>query len=270
MVRTKYNTYVAIALYSQSSFVPLLLLQPLIRKLHPTRAFHQLSPPPQQQHRQYHSYSHHHPHCRAMTMTTNHICGCDSTLSFAPAAAITGRRLSTTTTMSSPAVVVTNHETTTPTTASSSTTTTATTTVPKNTFYRRSLPDTCVAFSSPQGRTYFGSAMRHGGLKSYFHLIEQYTTQSEPAFCGISTLVIALNALAVDPRQIWKGSWRWYEESMLNCCIDLEQAKETGITMPVRSIGISVVWRHSHYLTHPVVRSGASVRACGYFRCSIA
>ena len=47
---------------------------------------------------------------------------------------------------------------------------------------------------------------------------------------------------------------------MLNCCIDLEQAKETGITMPVRSIGISVVWRHSHYLTHPVVRSGASVR----------
>ena len=53
---------------------------------------------------------------------------------------------------------------------------------------------------------------------------------------------------------------------MLNCCIDLEQAKETGITMPVRSIRISVVWRHAHHhhhhhhLTHPVVRSGASVR----------
>jgi hypothetical protein len=105
--------------------------------------------------------------------------------------------------------------------------------VPKSTFYRRSLPDTCVAFSSKLGRKYFESAMRHGGLKSYFHLMEQYTTQSEPAFCGISTLVIALNALAVDPRQIWKGSWRWYEESMLNCCIDFEQAKETGITMPV-------------------------------------
>ena len=106
--------------------------------------------------------------------------------------------------------------------------------IPKNTFYRRSLPDTCVAFSSKLGREYFESAMRHRGLKSYFHLMEQYTTQSEPAFCGISTLVIALNALAVDPRQIWKGSWRWYEESMLNCCIDLEQAKETGITMAVR------------------------------------
>ena len=114
--------------------------------------------------------------------------------------------------------------------------TTSTSSVPKNTFYRRSLPDTCVAFSSRMGRIYFESAMRHRGLKSYFHLMEQYTTQSEPAFCGISTLVIALNALAVDPRQIWKGSWRWYEESMLNCCIDLEQAKQTGITMPVGSI----------------------------------
>ena len=106
---------------------------------------------------------------------------------------------------------------------------------PRTTFYRRSLPDTCVAFSSAPGRRYFGSAMETRGLKSYFHLMEQYTTQSEPAFCGISTLVISLNALAVDPRQIWKGSWRWYEESMLNCCIDLEQAKETGITMTVRS-----------------------------------
>jgi Phytochelatin synthase len=104
---------------------------------------------------------------------------------------------------------------------------------PKTTFYRRSLPDTCIAFSSKQGRKFFESAMKNHGLKSYFHLMEQYTTQSEPAFCGISTLVIALNALAVDPRQIWKGSWRWYEESMLNCCIDLEQAKDTGITMSV-------------------------------------
>jgi Phytochelatin synthase len=116
-------------------------------------------------------------------------------------------------------------------------------TVPAKTFYRRSLPDTCIAFSSKLGRKYFESAMRHRGLKSYFHLMEQYTTQSEPAYCGISTLVIALNALAVDPRQIWKGSWRWYEESMLNCCIDLEQAKQTGITMSVRSCSLHLLYR---------------------------
>jgi len=68
-------------------------------------------------------------------------------------------------------------------------------------------------------------------LKSFFPLIEQFTTQSEPAYCGLSTLVLVLNALSVDPGQNWKGPWRWYEESMLNCCIDLEEVKETGITL---------------------------------------
>ena len=73
--------------------------------------------------------------------------------------------------------------------------------------------------------------MATNGLKSFFPLIEQFTTQSEPAFCGISTLVIVLNALAIDPRKAWKGPWRWYEESMLNCCLDPEAIKETGITI---------------------------------------
>ena len=40
-----------------------------------------------------------------------------------------------------------------------------------------------------------------------------------------------LNALSVDPQTTWKGPWRWYEETMLNCCLDLEQVKETGITL---------------------------------------
>jgi glutathione gamma-glutamylcysteinyltransferase len=104
---------------------------------------------------------------------------------------------------------------------------------PSPSFYRRSLPDSCIGFSSRQGRSYFESAMRNRGLKSFFNLMEQHSTQSEPAYCGISTLVIVLNALAVDPRQTWKGPWRWYEESMLNCCVDLEKVKQTGITLPV-------------------------------------
>ena len=104
---------------------------------------------------------------------------------------------------------------------------------PPRSFYRRALPDSCVAFSSRKGRSMFESAMKTKGLKSFYNLMEQHSTQTEPAFCGVSTLVIALNALAVDPRQTWKGPWRWYEESMLNCCIDLEKIKETGITLPV-------------------------------------
>jgi glutathione gamma-glutamylcysteinyltransferase len=98
-------------------------------------------------------------------------------------------------------------------------------------FYRRPLPESCVAFSSPPGRRLFDSALKHHGLKSFFALMEQYSTQSEPAYCGMSTLVVVLNALAVDPRQTWKGPWRWYDERMLNCCVDLEEVKQTGITL---------------------------------------
>ena len=44
------------------------------------------------------------------------------------------------------------------------------------------------------------------------------------------TTTIFHTALAVDPRRSWKGPWRWYVENMLNCCVDLEQVKKTGIT----------------------------------------
>lgn len=98
-------------------------------------------------------------------------------------------------------------------------------------FYRRELPQTCVSFGSKEGRQIFQSSLINKGLKSFYSLIEQHTTQSEPAYCGPSTLVIVLNALAVDPRRKWKGPWRWYDEYMLNCCIDLEEVKTTGITL---------------------------------------
>ncbi|KAL7505720.1 hypothetical protein ACHAXN_003158 [Cyclotella atomus] len=98
------------------------------------------------------------------------------------------------------------------------------------TFYRRQLPETVVSFSSNEGRSIFASAMATGGTRAFFALIEQLQTQPEPAYCGLTTLVIVLNALAVDPRRLWKGPWRWYEESMLNCCVDLEEVKETGIS----------------------------------------
>ena len=92
-------------------------------------------------------------------------------------------------------------------------------------FYRRQLPSTCTSLSSAEGQSLFRSSMVHGALKSFFPLMEQFVTQTEPAYCGLSTLVMTLNALSVDPRLTWRGPWRWYEESMLNCCVDLEQVK---------------------------------------------
>jgi len=102
---------------------------------------------------------------------------------------------------------------------------------PVSSFYQRKLPETCVAFASTEGKKIFKSALVHNGLKSFYNLIEQHHTQTEPAFCGVSTLVLVLNALAVDPGQNWKGPWRWYEESMLNCCVDMEEIKQSGITL---------------------------------------
>jgi len=92
------------------------------------------------------------------------------------------------------------------------------------------------------------------GLKSFYSLIEQHSTQSEPAYCGPSTLVIVLNALAVDPRRKWKGPWRWYDERMLNCCIDLEEVKTTGITLSTficlaRCQGLSVQGQYASECT---------------------
>lgn len=99
-------------------------------------------------------------------------------------------------------------------------------------FYRRDLPtETCTALSSPKGKKLFASSMQRNGLASFFPLMEQHLTQSEPSFCGLTTLVIALNAMSIDPRRTWKGPWRWYEEGMLNCCVDIEEVKSTGITL---------------------------------------
>jgi len=40
-----------------------------------------------------------------------------------------------------------------------------------------------------------------------------------------------LNALAIDPGRTWKGPWRWFDESMLECCEPLEVVKSKGISM---------------------------------------
>ena len=55
-------------------------------------------------------------------------------------------------------------------------------------FYQRKLPsETCVAFASREGKKLFKSALENNGLKSFYNLIEQHHTQTEPAFCGVST-----------------------------------------------------------------------------------
>lgn len=86
-----------------------------------------------------------------------------------------------------------------------------------NTFYRKALPSGCFAHESAEGRQIFKEALTSGYMESYcmrsiFLLIisvplsSQFHTQSDPAFCGLGTLTMVLNALNVDPQVVWKGT----------------------------------------------------------------
>jgi len=98
-------------------------------------------------------------------------------------------------------------------------------------FYRRPLPEALVAFASDDGRRIFREALDAGGLEGWFALAEQFHTQSDPAYCGLGTLVMVLNALAIDPGRAWKRPWRWFSEELLDCCRPLSVVQTQGITL---------------------------------------
>jgi glutathione gamma-glutamylcysteinyltransferase len=99
------------------------------------------------------------------------------------------------------------------------------------TLYRRPLPPDAIGFSSRDGRQVFAEAFAAGGLEGYFPLAEQFHTQSDPAFCGLGSLVVALNALGIDPGRLWKGPWRWFAEDLLDCCVPLAEVRERGLDL---------------------------------------
>eukprot|EP01137_Pigoraptor_chileana_P027619 Opistho-2@829 len=100
---------------------------------------------------------------------------------------------------------------------------------PPVSFYRRPLPTHLIPFSSSEGKAMFREALDMRGMEGYFTLAEQYITQSEPAYCGLGTMAMVLNALAVDPNKTWKGPWRWYTEELLECCRPLDYVKTQGM-----------------------------------------
>eukprot|EP00622_Pseudochattonella_farcimen_P002825 FR737858.1.p1 GENE.FR737858.1~~FR737858.1.p1 ORF type:complete len:298 (+),score=24.31 FR737858.1:65-958(+) len=119
-------------------------------------------------------------------------------------------------------------------------------------FYKRSLPEGLVSYSSAAGKKLFDEAFRAGHLESYFPLSEQFITQNEPAFCGLGSLAMVLNALKVDPLRQWKGPWRWFTEETLECCCrSLDVIRQKGITLDeFQEIA------HAHGATAPVFRPG--------------
>jgi len=104
---------------------------------------------------------------------------------------------------------------------------------PKWSFYKRVLPKNLTALSSPEGKKLFLESLTNGYAESYFLLAEQFLTQSEPSYCGLSTLVMVLNALGIDPNVRWKSGWRWFDDDTIlaGCCIDKNVLLKEGITM---------------------------------------
>lgn len=98
------------------------------------------------------------------------------------------------------------------------------------TYYRRELPNNLHAFDSLIGKSLFKKSLLAGHAENFFSLSGNYTTQSEPAYCGLSSLSIVLNAMAIDPGKKWKGVWRWYSDDMLECCSPLDVVKAQGTT----------------------------------------
>jgi len=130
---------------------------------------------------------------------------------------------------------------------------------PKYSFHRRTLPPNLLALSSPRGRAAFLESLASLDAESYFPLAEQFATQGEPAYCGITSLVVVLNAMGVDPNVRWRGGWRWYEgeDSILgNCCIDNERVRRIGISLEefgslARCQGLNVELKRPHPLSTP-------------------
>ncbi|KAF0913042.1 hypothetical protein E2562_019815 [Oryza meyeriana var. granulata] len=100
--------------------------------------------------------------------------------------------------------------------------------------YRHVLPSPlAVEFASEEGKRLFAEALQSETLQGFFYLISCFQTLSKPTFCSLASLSIILNALTIDPSRQWKGPWRWFDESMLDCCEHLDKVKAEGKVRPL-------------------------------------
>ncbi|KAI9294093.1 Phytochelatin-domain-containing protein [Neoconidiobolus thromboides FSU 785] len=99
-------------------------------------------------------------------------------------------------------------------------------------YYQKPLPKHLIALSSKEGKDHFKNSMKSGYTEAYFNTVGHFSFQSEPAFCGVSSLVMCLNALGIDPLKQWKGVWRWYDEGVVleEACIPTEYILKNGVT----------------------------------------
>lgn len=103
-------------------------------------------------------------------------------------------------------------------------------------------------------------------MEGWFTVAEQFHTQADPAFCGLGSLVVALNALGVDPQRLWKGPWRWFSEELLDCCLSLDQVRARGVTLAelsclARCNGVDTLTRYASDADEEALRSDITLAA---------
>ncbi|XP_048326518.1 glutathione gamma-glutamylcysteinyltransferase 1 [Ziziphus jujuba] len=87
-----------------------------------------------------------------------------------------------------------------------------------------------IDFASIEGKRLFTEALGNGTMEGFFKLISYYQSQTEINYCGVGTLAMVLNTLAIDPPKKWKGRWSWYVDSMLDCGEPFSNIKSEGIS----------------------------------------
>lgn len=105
---------------------------------------------------------------------------------------------------------------------------------PKYSVQKRVLPSNLTALSSLEGRKMLMECVGAGTAESYWAISEHFQNQSEPAYCGVTVLVVVLNSMGVDPQVRWRGGWRYYgtEDVLLDrCCWDKRVIERIGISM---------------------------------------
>jgi len=85
-------------------------------------------------------------------------------------------------------------------------------------FHTREFPQSLVDYRSERGHTMLVRSLSSRTAEQYLPLTASFQMQSEPAYCALTTLAVALNALHVDPGKVWKGGWRWFTEENLDFC----------------------------------------------------
>ena len=136
---------------------------------------------------------------------------------------------------------------------------------PSYSVHKRVLPSSLTALSSPKGRQYLLETFMENTAESYWALIEQFVNQSDPAFCGITTLLMVLNAMSIDPGVRWRGGWRFYgsEDVLLDrCCLSAERIRRVGVNLEeFRLLG------RCHGLTVEMKRAGLDPNEGGNGEC---